>query len=76
MQKMSVTMTTMVETQAHQHEFVIAQSENKTPGFSKIGSHAKTLILFASTQYGESKASEHLPAFSNFLGIKSNESAR
>jgi hypothetical protein len=62
MQKVSVAMTTMAETLAHQHEFVVARSKKKTTGFAKLGSHAKKLILFASTQDGESEASEPLPA--------------
>jgi hypothetical protein len=76
MHKVSVTMTTMAETLAHQREFVVAQSEKKTPGLAKLGYHAKKLILLVSTQYSESEAMKPLPVLYTFLGINSIGSAR
>jgi hypothetical protein len=38
-------MSNMAVTLAHQHDFVVAQSEKKAPGFVKLGSHAQKLML-------------------------------
>jgi hypothetical protein len=48
MRKVLATMCNMTVTLATKHEFVVAQSEKKTPGFDKLGSCAKKLIRTAS----------------------------
>jgi hypothetical protein len=46
--QVSINMSTTAATMVTQHDFVMAQSKKKIPGFKKLGSHAHKLFLFAS----------------------------
>jgi hypothetical protein len=76
MQQVSATMSNMAVTMATQHDFVVTQSEKKTPGFSKLGSHAQKLILFASSPDPDTQALAPVPDYATFLSIKTIGGAR
>jgi hypothetical protein len=52
------------------------QLEKKARGFAKLGSHAHTLILFASSPDANLAATVPVSAYAVFLGIKSIDGAR
>jgi hypothetical protein len=76
MHQVSTTMANMAVTMATQHDFVMMQSEKKTPYFSKLGSHAQKMIIFASSTDPDTEALAPVPEYATFLGIKTIGSAR